>query len=203
MFPTLIKCAVVFAVLIIHFLITTKMKIFKESRIAKRIFSGITFILAFILMFTPFENYFLRAETPEKVFEYTTIGTIIDKEEGNNSCAILYKTKANTFSTMILTKTDGKYQKHSSSTETTSLIAAGDTYTLHIYIRHAKNTSDHFILIGGEISEDVEITDSLGTAFEVSHTEIAGDKTQVYYLDKITYDSEYTIYINGIPAVTE
>lgn len=204
MYPILIKCAVVFSILIAHFLLTTKIQKIKDSKFIRRTLCVITAIITFFLMLTPFENTFLQATTPEKVFDYTTEGSIIAKEEGTDSCALLYKTKTGTFSTMILTKNGEKYKKHASFTETINLTATGEGYSLHIYIRRAKNSSDYYILIGGETSNMIEISDTLDTSFEAVYQGNSDGKTHLYYLEKIDYAPEtYTIYVNGTPAVAE
>ncbi len=199
MYPILIKCAVVFGILIAHFLLTTKIKTINESKIKKRIICSITGIITFLLVLTPFENLFLQADTPEKVFEYTTIGTIVAKEEGADSCALLYKTKTSSFSTMLLIKNGEKYKKHDSFSEVKSFLAESDSYNLHVYIRQADGSSDCYMLIGGEIAEEIEITDSTGTEFQSVYSKTdENNKKHVYYLEKIIYTPEnYDLYING------
>ena len=83
MYPILIKCAVVFSILIAHFLLTTKIQKIKDSKFIRRTLCVITAIITFFLMLTPFENTFLQATTPEKVFDYTTEGSIIAKRKGS------------------------------------------------------------------------------------------------------------------------
>lgn len=204
MFPTLIKCTVVFSILVLHFLITTKIKKISESKSIKRMICVFTAVITLFLMFTPFENTILQADTPEKVFEYTTVGTIVAKEEGTDSCSLLYKTKANAFSTMILTKNGDKYKKHATFTETINLSASGDTYSLHFYIRRANTSSDYYILIGGEITEAIQITDTEGTQFDIVHQETKDGKTHIYYMEKINYiPKEYKIFVNEAEATVE
>lgn len=58
----------------------------------------------------PVENIFIRFDTPEDVFRYTTIGTIVDVEKGENSAMIVYVTKDGEYSSAFSKKDGDKWK---------------------------------------------------------------------------------------------
>jgi len=145
----------------------------------------------------PFENCFIKFNSPEEVFDYIGSGEIIDIIYGKDSCMIVYSKGENTFSHTIILKPE-KYKiasYFSIKRESVYLEKYGD-----IKIYNVSGCSDVY-LVGYIIMKDNEeptIEDINNIEFNVIKTnEFNNTITIMVYSYVENISDDYYILING------
>ena len=63
-------------------------------------------IIVLAVISLPFENLLFRFDTPEKLFNYSQNGQIVDVVHGEDSCMVYYEKNQGTYSRVIFRKKD-------------------------------------------------------------------------------------------------
>ena len=139
----------------------------RSSAVRKRALM-ITSIVLLILLVSltamfPVENLFLRFDTPEDVFHYTSTGDIYGRVDGESSSMILYATSPNTISEYIVPKTDTGYVIPTYLSNKTVWNSMDSNGVVQVYWQ--KGTQDHYVMVflGADAADwQIQLFDATG-----------------------------------------
>lgn len=151
--------------------------------------------ISFALWYCPVENLFFSFDTPQSLFKYAGQGEIVEIVEGRESTALMTKKGDNNYSTFFINKKDDKYKI---ATFNTSIIVSSKQHeSINITLYRVRNTDDYFIRIWGISDEEIELSDTLNTEFNIHYENIANGKKTVNALVSIPYSDDYSCFIDG------
>lgn len=140
----------------------------RRSRVVRKRALMITSIVLLILLVSltamfPVENLFLRFDTPEDVFHYTSTGDIYGRVDGESSSMILYATSPNTISEYIVPKTDTGYVIPTYLSNKTVWNSMDSNGVVQVYWQ--KGTQDHYVMVflGADAADwQIQLFDATG-----------------------------------------
>ena len=154
-----------------------------------------TMVILDIAIFAfPVENLFFSFNTPQDVLEYAGQGKVIGIAEGDESAALLTKEGSGDYSVFFALKDNGRYKIAGFNADDKVATANCDLLTITVY--NIKGTDDYYISIWGVTSDEIEIYDSLNTAFVIYGEEFS-DKKVISAIGVIDYNDKYCCYIDG------
>lgn len=165
--------------------------LFRRKGLKLKIVKGIGCIIGFlIILIMPFENLFLKFDTPEQAFNYGGNNwTIIDTIENEKSALIIYDENGSTFSTLV--RKSGDKWKAAFLPEDQDLFSLGMEGT--VLITRERNSNNFYIMIA--VDPDIKsVTDNQNSNFELfSKTSMRNN--YVAYVENCT--DNYIIDIDG------
>ncbi len=165
--------------------------LFRKKGLKLKIVKGIGCIIGFlIILIMPFENLFLKFDTPEQAFNYGGNNwTIIDTIENEKSALIIYDENGSTFSTLV--RKSGDKWKAAFLPEDQDLFSLGMEGT--VLITRERNSNNFYIMIA--VDPDIKsVTDNQNSNFELfSKTSMRNH--YVTYVENCT--DNYIIDIDG------
>ena len=165
--------------------------IFRRKGLKLKIVKGIGCIIGFlIILIMPFENLFLKFDTPEQAFNYNVKnGVIIDTVVKEKSALVIYKENGSTFSTIISKSGDKWKSTFLPDNQTLSRLESND-----IFLITKERNSDNFYIMLIVSSEVKNISDNYNSSFEQFSDDEHWDG-YVAYVENCT--DNYIIDIDG------
>ena len=145
------------------------------------------------IWFIPFENLFVAFDSPEDVFDYMGNGSVVSTVEGVDSVAMITKEDNNSFSTFFALKKDNKYKIATTSADKVLYTKHHDS--LHFYIYQIKGTNDYYLLVWGTVSDEINISDSQNTDFEIMYEDFSDEKKIINALGRLDSIEDYSCFI--------
>lgn len=183
--------AIIFIVIVLGFAFYLKKK---KTTVRKMIVSlCATLIFSTIITSVPFENIF-GFSSAEKAYNYYSTGEIVSSADNEDSSAILYRKKGNTYS-VFYTKKDGEKHKICTSFDTTK-VKSERMNDFTVSVTKIKGTDDYYLFVMGVSDSEISIVDNTFTHFEPKYVEF-GKKKIVVCLVNISYFDGYSLQVNG------
>lgn len=131
--------------IIIRLLILIFAVVIYKSLIKKRTKKTLLILCIIVLavISLPFENLLFRFDTPEKLFNYSQNGQIVDVVHGEDSCMVYYEKNQGTYSRVIFRKKDNSYKMIFQTDISTVYDRFDSSGSFKIY--HIKDTDDYYV----------------------------------------------------------
>ena len=155
----------------------------------------IVLIMCVCFSLLPWENILLNFDTPEDAFLYAKQGEILMQAEGEQTVAMLYEEDKGPSGILFLEKTEGEYKICSEYAPRRFLSLQSNSVSIYFY--YIRETSDYYVHIIGATEDDLVVTDSTGSSFEVPCGDFQGHPF-VNYSSSVDYTEGYALYINGV-----
>lgn len=152
-----------------------------------------TLIFSTIITSVPFENIF-GFSSEEKAYNYYSTGEIVSSADNEDSSAILYRKKGNTYS-VFYTKKDGEKHKICTTFDTTK-VKSKHMNDFTVSVTKIKGTDDYYLFVMGVSDSEISIVDNMSSHFDLKYVEF-GQKKTVVSLIGIDYFDGYSLQING------
>lgn len=171
----------------------------KKYKLIKKKVIVIVTVLIFMIVttlsyFAPVENLFVSFSSPQEVFQYSTIGTILDVVEGNDSAMIMYKNSA--ISQTFIPRNEKGWKIGTSISQEQVVSTLVSPYYICIY--HVKNTNDFYVIVDEAYAEKKrQVEDNKNSYFQCIENKTLNSYHYKYYSYVENIDSSYRIRING------
>jgi hypothetical protein len=124
----------------------------------------------------PFENAFIRFDTPEQAFSYATTGKFDYVIEGENSSMVVYKEDSNTYSHIFLLKDEKGYMLNSFYGYTIIDRTLDGRYALDVF--KVNNTEDYYII--GVLTPDTTDIEFKSDTRDVIYNAFYNEKSRLF-----------------------
>lgn len=165
-----------------------------KNKTAKKIFFGCMLLVALALCTLPFENLFVKFDSPDDVFHYMKTGEIVAIDESGSSALIVYRVREGKYSMMCTKKKDSKYSICLPGYEKQIAQATDGKLVFSIY--RVGGTDDYYLRVFGFSDEEIALSDNLETEFALSY-EGSQETKSVIGIKNVAYTREYKLYLSG------
>ena len=185
---------------IVATVLLVKKKLNKKSFL-KWLVVALNVVLVIVITFFPFEQLFLRSDTPERLFAQLNSGqTIINIADGNDSCMIVSRSTNQNYSETFYLKTDHGYK--TANIIPWKIVGEISFDSGSFQIIQVVGTNDYYLLGNCYHEQDVSIFDNLDSEFFIQKNVLAESDTKTLYNFYITaylqnYSENYLLCING------
>lgn len=168
----------------------------KKKPLRKWLVIGACVVLVVVINFAPFEHLFLRADTPEALFRQTTpYQSVLKVIDGADSCMLISQGSNGSYEETFYLKTERDYQPANLVpwvTAAKSPLSEGSFDIIRV-----TGTDDYYLSGTPSSEEELTITDSLGSQFQVFQS--ASDGRNYYYIVAYLkgFSESYELYLNG------
>ncbi len=183
------------------FFICSIIAINKSKVIRKRvlciIFTSLSMLLIIVLVYLPFENFFVTFDSPEAAYDYFDFGksNIELIVEGDNCDFIIGRENGNDTYLIVPKIADGwKIGIGSNTKRIVQKVSDG----IVLYVYQYKNTSDYFITVFDTNGGESSISDEYDTKFlSIERRNDTLGKTFITYYAHITnFNQQYSVIVN-------
>lgn len=154
-------------------------------------------IISLILVIMPFENLFIKFDSPQDAFRYAVNGTIIRTVEQENTALIIYGNESAMKTSLI--SLDGEKWKNPFLPVRQKLLRAEDCMpnlyevATPVMITYERKGNNAYILVSPPY-DDVRISDNMGSVFE--EFSVSDIRTHFFaYVED--FNQNYILNING------
>ena len=182
-------------------------KRFQKKSFLKWLIIALDVVLVIAISFFPFEQLFLRGNTPENLFtQLNSDQTIINIADGKESCMIVSKSTNLEYSETFYLKTDYGYKTANIIPwKTVGEISFSDG---NFQIIQVIGTDDYYLSGNCYQEQDVSIFDNLDSKFFIQKNILAESDTDTLYNFYITaylknFSENYMLCINGERLITK
>lgn len=165
-----------------------------HSRNARIVALIVTLIIAVASCIYPPEAMFLSFEAPESAYDYSYDGDIILTLEGNNSALVVASDGPANYNHEIVPKRDDRWGM-CLGFDTETIYGINRDITIIIY-RHRKS-NDAYVCITSLSGNVNEISDNLGSVFDVVSTNGSSTIYSNYYAFIGSWVENYQVTVNG------
>ena len=167
----------------------------KKKPLRKWLIIGACIVLVVAINFVPFEQFFLRADTPEELFRQITPYQSVQKViHGADSCMLIFQGDNQRYESVFYLKTKDGYRTANVVPWVT--VAKSSLSEGGFDIIRVTGTNDYYLSGTPSSKEELTVTDNLGSQFQVFQSE--SDGRHYYYVAAYLkgFSENYELYLN-------